>query len=382
VARGRAGLAAVLLSASLAPAPGYAGEPARERSVAKLSPAAGLHPEVVQAVRELLQDEMSRLGIPGLSIAVARHGELRHAEGFGWADVENELPATADTVYRLASVGKPMTAVAALQLAERGLLDLDAPAWRYCPRYPSKPWPLSARQLLCHQAGVRHYHPGEQVQYRRYDSVAEGLALFQDDPLVFEPGTAVQYTTFGYCLLGCVVEGAAGKPFLEVLREQVFAPAGMTATQPDDSRLLIPRRAAGYRRSYAGELLNSGMTDTSYKVPGGGLCGSAPDVARFGAALLTEKLISGDSLKAMLTGQKIRSGRRTGFGLGVTVGERNGRREAWHTGGQERVSTVLYLGPESGVVVAVLSNLEGAQPPLLAVARRVADLVTAEQVLR
>jgi CubicO group peptidase (beta-lactamase class C family) len=317
-----------------------------------------------------------------MSVAVAEGGELRYAAGLGFADVENEVAATPDTVYRLASVGKPMTAIAALQLAERGQLDLDAPAWRYCPGYAPKPWPVTSRQLLCHQGGVRHYRPAEMAQTRHFSSVTHGLVLFGDDPLEFEPGTAVLYSTFGYCLLGCAVEGASGLTFLEALRTQVFEPAGMTATQADDAGVLIPRRAPGYRRSFTGALVNSGMTDTSYKVPGGGLCGTAPDVARFGAALLAGRLLSPASLRALLTGQKVRSGRLTGYGLGLTVGQRNGHREAWHTGGQERVSTVIYLGTESGVVVALLSNLEGVQPQLLAAARRVADLVTAERVLR
>jgi CubicO group peptidase (beta-lactamase class C family) len=325
---------------------------------------------------------MSRLGIPGLSVAIGEKDGLRFAQGYGYADVENDVAAAAETVYRLASVAKPMTAVAALQQAERGRLNLDAPAWTYCPDYPAKPSVVTARQLLSHQGGVRGYRPGEFVQTRRFSSVTEGLVVFKDDPLAYEPGTFVLYTTFGYCLLGCVVEGAAGRPFAAVLREDVFEPAGMTATQPEDVRALIARRAAGYVRSRAGELTNSPLSDVSYKVPGGGLCGTAPDVARFGLALLSGRLVSPQTLRQMLTPQRLRTGRRTGFGLGLTVGTRHGRREAWHTGGQEQVSTLLYLQPESGVVVALLANLERVQEPLLDLGRRMADLLTAETVIR
>ena len=338
---------------------------------------------VAESIALAVTDEMSRLGIPGLSIAIGDAGELRFAAGFGHADVEDAAPAGTDTIYRLASVSKPMTAVAALQLHERGRLDLDSPAWRYCTAYPPKPAPITVRQLLSHQGGVRNYRPGEFGQTRHFSSVTEALTLFRDDPLVYEPGTATLYTTYGYCLLGCAVEGAAARPFEDVLSEDVFQPAGMTSTMPDNLRSLLPHRAAGYVRDrQTGELLNSSFSDVSYKVPGGGLCGTAPDVARFGLSLLSGRLVNRATLELMLTPQRLRNGRVTGFGLGLTVGTRSGRREAWHTGGQERVSTLLYLRPENSLVVALLCNLEHVQTELLDLGRRVSDLVTAERVLR
>ena len=325
---------------------------------------------------------MSRLGIPGLSLALGGGSEIRLETAYGWACVENEVAAASETVYRLASISKPMTAVAALRLAASGRLDLDAPAWSYCPAYPPKPWVVTPRLLLSHQGGIRGYRPGEPAQTRHYGTVAEGLALFAQDPLAYEPGTAVSYSTYGYCLLGCAVEGAAGRPFAELLREQVFAPAGMMHTAPENLQLIVPHRARGYRRGPTGELVNSPLADMSYKVPGGGLIGTAPDVARFGLALLNGRLLSRPMLDQMLTRQRTRAGRVTGFGLGLTVGRRGGRREAWHLGGQEQVSAILYLRPESGLVLAMLSNLEKVQDPLLDLARRAADLAEADLVYR
>ena len=256
-------------------------------------------------------------GIPGLSIAVVEGGVLRLEEAFGYADVENGVPARTDTVYRLASVSKPMTAVAVLRLHERGLLDLDAPVWRYCPDFPEKPWPVTARQLLCHQGGIRHYRPDEPVLARRFETFAEALALFRDDPLVHEPGTQVRYSTYGYNLLGCAAAGAARASFLSLLQETVFAPAGMESTGPDDVRAITPHRAQGYTRDSEGRLFNSALADMSYKVPGGGLAGTAADVARFGSALGSGRLLSPAVLEQMLTKQRVRDGRLTGYGLGL-----------------------------------------------------------------
>lgn len=330
------------------------------------------------AIRTAVLEEMGRSGIPGLSLAVVDGGRLRFEDAFGFSDVENGVLARAETVYRLASVSKPMTAVAVLSLQEQGLLDLDTPVWRYCPDFEEKPWPVTARQLLSHQGGIRHYNPGEPVLTRHFESFAEALALFRGDPLVHEPGTRVQYSTYGYNLLGCAAAGAAGKPFMALLRDAVFGPAGMSSTGEDDVRAIVPHRAQGYTRDADGRLWNSALADMSYKVPGGGLGATAADVARFGSALGSGRLLSPDTLRAMLTPQPLRDGRPTGYGLGLAVGERDGRKEAWHTGGQERVSTVLYLDldrgvPRGGRAVAILTNLEGVQPRILALARRIAD---------
>jgi CubicO group peptidase (beta-lactamase class C family) len=237
---------------------------------------------------------------------------------------------------------------------------------------------VTARQLLSHQGGIRHYRPDEPALARRFSSFAESLALFRDDPLLHEPGTAVRYSTYGYNLLGCAAAGAAGTPFLALLRETVLDPAGMADTGADDVAEITPHRAQGYVRDGDGVLRNSAPADMSYKVPGGGLAGTAGDVARFGSALLAHRLLSPPSLERMLTRQRTRDGRLTGYGLGLAVAERAGRLEAWHTGGQERVSAVLYLSPdttvpERGRAAAILSNLEGVQPHLLALARRLAD---------
>ena len=190
----------------------------------------------------------------------------------------------------------------------------------------------------------------------------------------------MRYSTYGYNLLGCAGAGAAGTPFLTLLGETVFGPAGMTTAGADDVRQITPHRAQGYVRDVDGRLRNSALADMSYKVPGGGLSSTAADVARFGSALVSGRLLSPATLEQMLTRQQTRDGRVTGYGLGLTLGEPGGQPEAWHTGGQERVSNVLYLSRDRGVrgggrSVAILSNLEGVQPQLLALARSVSGLM-------
>jgi len=325
------------------------------------------------AVKAAIEQLRTEQGIPGIGAAIAARGELAWAAGFGQADVENALAVTNDTRFRLGSISKPITAVAAMQLVDQGRLDLDADIRRYVPGFPKKPWPITTRQLLAHLGGVRHYQGDEFDSVRRYVSVLEGLDLFKDDPLVHEPGTEYLYSTHGYSLLGAVVEAAAGRPFVEHVRLAVLDPAGMASTRDDDAREPIAGRAQGYFKGSDGRLRVSEPADTSYKIPGGGFIATAADVARFGSALLEARLLSPASLAAMLTPQKTRAGRAHGYGLGLSV-RAGPPREAWHTGGQQRVSTVMYLRPDSGVVVVLLTNLEGA-PGRIEAARRVAEIV-------
>ena len=328
----------------------------------------------VQAVDKAMAAAMARLGIPGLTAAVALGSDRLWSKGYGVADVENGVPAGEQTMYRLASVTKPITAVAVLQLVERGKLDLNVPIQRYAPSFPEKPRPITARLLLAHQAGLRHWNDDEWVLTRHYTSLDEALALFKDDPLLFEPGTRAQYSSPGYNLLGRALEGAAGHSYLAYLRENVFTPAGMETARDDDVLEIIPHRARGYARRATGELGNSRLSDTSNKIAGGGLIPTAADVARFGAALLEGKLIQKATLLRMCTRQKTRDGRLTEYGLGLHVTEKRKQLECWHRGGQPQVSTILYLRPARGLTVVLLCNLENVSAQLLDLAREVADL--------
>jgi serine beta-lactamase-like protein LACTB, mitochondrial len=344
------------------------------RAAAQPAPSPTPLPLPLNRIEALVSAAMLAHGIPGLTVSVATEREVRWSAGYGMADLENFVPARELTVYRLASVTKPITATAVLQLVEQGKLDLDAPVQKYAADFPEKPWPVTARQLLAHQAGIRNWTDEEFRNTRRYASLGDALGVFKDDALAYEPGTKVLYTSYGYNLLGSVVEGASGQRFLDYLREHVFEPAGMVWARADDVMAIIPNRARGYQRTPDGAILNSSLSDTSNRIPGGGLVATADDVARFATALQGGLLLKPETLKLMLARQKLKNGTPTGFGLGFVIGSYRRHREVYHLGGQPRVSTLLYMRPDQGLAVVLLTNLEGVGNPLLDLARQIADL--------
>jgi CubicO group peptidase (beta-lactamase class C family) len=330
--------------------------------LAVIAAGAELAPDVVARIETAVTAEMSRQSIPALSIAVAVENQLRWTAGYGISDLENFVPAKATTVFRLGSISKPITATALLQLEEQGRVDLDAPVQRYLPGFPLKEWPVTPRSLLSHLGGIRHYNGAEDFgSTRRYASVTEALGIFQNDELEHEPGTKYLYTTYGYSVLGAIVESVAGTPFIEYVRKHVFEPSGMERIRDDSHAALIPNRARGYAKDEQGRLRNCNLADTSNKIPGGGMAGTAGDLVRFALALNRGKLLRKATVERMFTRAATRDGKPVPYGLGVFVGEWEGRRLISHGGGQQGTSTLLQLYPESGAAIAIMCNLEGAR---------------------
>ena len=346
--------------------------------------AAQLAPPQAQAIDRLLASYVSEHHVPAISIAVVDHGRVILSKGYGFAEVENRVPAGADTVYRIASLSKSVTAAAAMKLVEAGKLDLDVPIQKYCPAFPVKPWPITTRQLLSHQSGIRDYrNDAESINTRHYASISEALAQFANDPLDFEPGTKMQYTSYGYIVVGCVMEGASGTTYDLYMKQAIFEPADMPSTRLDDVFAIISHRAHGYALSPSSGLQNAIFVDVSNKPPGSGINSTAQDMGNFVAALYAGRLVSQSTLGKMLTPAKTRDGRASiygiGFFLGGPISSYHGLQEAGHGGDQRGVSSVLYLLPQAKFGVVILSNLEGETISLdfIGLSRQIYDIVQA-----
>jgi len=330
-----------------------------------------LAPEKLAQIEAAVSKFMATSHAPGVAVAVVENGEYEWGAGFGFADLENNVPASEHTLFRLGSISKPLTAVGALQLWERGKIDLDAPVHQYCPAFPQKQQPITTREVMGHLGGIRHYKQDpddlEGGNTKHFDNpIQAGLDFFKNDPLVADPGTHFHYSTQGYTLVGCVMEGASGTTYLDFMRQNVLAPSGMEHTQADNRLAIVPFRTRFYQKTDSGTVENAEFLDSSYKIPGGGWISSAEDMARFEVAILNDKLIKRSTRDLMWTPLKPSDGSKDTYGLGWGVGDENGIRVVGHSGGQQGTSTDFQIVPEQRAGVVVLTNMDGLDPEKLA----------------
>lgn len=255
-------------------------------------------------IDNLIEGEIRNSGTPSLQVAIGYKNKIVYENAFGFSDLENQVVAVIESKYRTASISKWFTATTAMTLVESGLLDLDKPVQTYCPKFPQKQWPITSRNLLTHTAGIRGYLDFEELiknsdnpeqieklkykqlkedlsQHTRYEDVSTPLDLFMDDALIFTPASDWSYTSFGYRVLACVMEGASGKQFRALINESIFKKSNMKNTFPDDSWEIIPKRASGYRLSRDKTIRRADSRDVSENLPAGGHLSTASDLVRF-----------------------------------------------------------------------------------------------------
>jgi len=281
-------------------------------------------------------------------------------KGFGYADLENKAPAKAQSMYRLASITKPMTAMAILKLADDGKLDLDAEVQKYVPYFPKKKYPVTVRLVLGHLGGISHYQNYDaEGHFKNPKSTKESLAVFQDWDLIGEPGTRYQYSSYGYNLLGAVIEGASGVSYGEYMRKNIWGPLGMETIVMDDPNAIIPNRVKGYRMN-SGKIQNSEFVDISSRFAAGGTRATVLDVLKFGKGLMDGKVISTAKRELMYRSMTLKNGVPTFYSAGLQNFPQSGRFVLQHSGAQQETSTHFFMFPSRKLVMAVAINLEGA----------------------
>jgi len=327
----------------------------------------------INTARSMLETALEEDQWPGVSIAVAVDGDIVWAEGLGWADIEEEEPITTTSLFRVGSVSKPYTAAAVARLMMAGALDPDAPIQTYVPTFPEKQWTISTRQVGGHVAGIRHYRGNENSSDVYYPTVLDGLEIFQDSDLLFEPETQYSYSSYGWNLVSAVVEGASGEPFLDYMQEHVFDPFGMTHSMADMATEDIEGRVSFYVSAvFTGAPVPAPYVDNSYKWAGGGFLSTPTDMIRFAWAHMDDTYLDEATTDFLFTPMTLSDGSSTGYGFGWRTDEDDQNRVTLgHTGGSVGGTTLLTMHPETGTVVAMAINLSRAD---LNVGRRIMQL--------
>tara|TARA_Y100001934_G_C12382457_1_gene793292 strand:- start:4272 stop:5342 length:1071 start_codon:yes stop_codon:yes gene_type:complete len=327
-----------------------------------------LSSDQVLRVDAAVESERERQGAVGVAVGIISNGEIVYLRGYGFADREEQIPVSLDTMFRWASISKPVTAIAAMQLAEQGKLNLDDDVRKHVPEFPDKGERITVRDLLCHQGGIVHYSNGRVIRTEReydvenpFEDVINALDTFKESPLVAKPGTEYSYTTHGYILLSAVIQRAGGEPFVDQVRKRIVWPSGAIKLQPDYQWKEIANRAVGYRKN-DGEIVRDTDTDVSWKLGGGGFISTIEDLAKFAAALIEGRLLHEDSEKVMWQAQSTAEGKMTKYGLGFSVSEENGELKVSHNGSQEKARCRMVIYPESEHGVVVMSNSRFVDP--------------------
>jgi D-alanyl-D-alanine carboxypeptidase len=326
---------------------------------------------VDQAVEKVVADT----GIPSASVAVVQHGEITYLHAYGKARLEPTMPATTEMQYSIGSVSKQFTAALILMLVEDGKMTLDDPIGKYLPRL-TRANEVTVRELLSMTAGYQDFWPEDYVMTSMMGPTTAQhiLDVWGSKPLDFDPGTQWQYSNTNYVIAGRIAEIVGEKPLVEQLRARIFEPLHMTGVRDQDASHLPPSDPTGYYQHALGPLRPAPLEGTGWMFAAGELAMSPHDLALWNISMMNRTLLKTASYDAMFTNVKLKSGKPTGYGLGLQVGERDGQRVISHSGEVSGFVAQNTVYPDSKAAVTVLTNID-ASSAAATIARALAPLV-------
>lgn len=308
--------------------------------------------------------QMQKYKIPGLALLVVQKGQIVKEKGYGFANLELQVPVKPETIFQSGSVGKQFTATAVMMLVEEGKIGLDDPLTKYFPDAPSTWNNIKVRNLLTHTSGLGDYP--DDFDFRKDLTEDQELQIVYKTPLNFQPGEKYSYSNLAYLTLGILIHKVSGEFYGDFLQQRVFQPLGMTTTRIINEADIIPNRAAGY------ELVNGEVKNQKWVAPSlnttadGSLYFSIVDLQKWDDALYAEKLLKKSSFDQMWTSMKLNDGSSTGYGFGWDVEDINGHRLLEHGGSWQGFRTAIVRFVDDQLSVVVLTNLDTASPEYIA----------------
>ncbi len=327
--------------------------------------------EAIQALKKELDKQCAAGRFSG-AVLVARGSKILHSSACGLADREKTVPCTEQTRFRIGSMNKMFTAVAVLQLVQSGKIRLDDPVGKHLRDYPNRDvaQKVTVHHLLTHTGGTGDIF-GPQFREKRKElrDIQDYIKLYGSRGLEFEPGSKWAYSNYGFLLLGAIIEAVTGRSYYDYVRDRVFKPAGMNATDSLPEDQAVPGRATGYIRAPGGGLKPNTDTLPYRGTSAGGGYSTTRDMLRFARALLGHKLLDPKHTQLLISG-KVDTPGGGQYAYGFGVGTEGGARWFGHGGGAPGMNGSLKVFPDSGYVVVALANLD---PPA---AGRIADFIS------
>lgn len=309
-----------------------------------------------EAYEAILQAEFGEYA-SGATAIVVKEGKTLYRGAIGMANIELEVKAKPEHVFRIGSITKQFTAVAILQLEEQGKLSITDPITKYIPDYPTQGRTIRIEHLLTHTSGIKSYTnmPEFEQMFRKDLTPMEIVAFFQDQPMEFEPGEKFNYNNSGYILLGVIIEKVSGMPYADYIQKNIFEPVGLKHSYYDSYAQIIPMRAAGYQGDQD-NYINAAYLSTTLPYAAGSLLSNVDDLYKWIQAVHAYKLVSEKSLEKAFTPYTLKDGSNTGYAYGWSIDEMYGQKVIEHGGGIPGFLTASMYLPKDNVFVAVFSN--------------------------
>ena len=334
--------------------------------------------EVDAAIRLQMQEQQ----LPGVSLAVVRNGRIIKAKGYGLANIEVGTPVLPETIFEAGSITKQFTATAIMLLAEVGEISLDDSIAKYFPEAPPALKDVTIRHLLTHTSGIPDVENLDATQvdkgivdlHREYTE-DELARAYLAQPLDFQPGTKWSYCNVGYDLLGYLIHRVTGRHYGDFLRERIFAPLGMSTTRIFNYAEIISNRASGY------DLVNGAWKNTPrwqsvsiFSGAAGGLLMNVLDLAKWDAALYTERIVKRSSLEEMWTPVPIDDGSVYPDGIGWFIASAKGHRLIFHTGGGPGFCAAISRYLDDRLTIIVMTNVGEGHTDVIKIIGKVAEI--------
>ena len=317
--------------------------------------------DLTDKIDKVVNDTLTRTGVPSASIAVVKDGQVAYVKAYGDAKLEPKLPATPEMRYSIGSISKQFTATAILLLQEQGKLSLDDKVGKYVPDL-TRANEVSIRQLLSHTSGYQDYWPQDYVMPMMLQPVTAQkiMEMWAKKPLDFEPGTKWQYSNTNYVIAGVIVERVSGMPLLKFLQQKVFTPLGMNSVADIDQEKLGDTDPTGYLRYALGPLRPAPKEGKGWLFAAGELAMPAQDLAKWDISIIDQKLLKSSSYSELGADVRLKNGLATQYGLGVSVNSQAGHRALSHGGEVSGFTAQNIVFPDDRAAVVVLTNQDAA----------------------
>jgi len=293
--------------------------------------------------------------VPGIAITITKNGMTQFSKGYGYADLDKELPVhPATTIFRVGSVSKPISATCLAKMVAKNQLKLSDSIYDCVSYFPKKEYGFTLKQLGGHLAGIRNYK-GNEFMNNKPLTIKEGVALFENDSLLFQPGKGYSYTSYSWNLLSLAMQEVAKKPFEDIVRDEVLIPLRLNNTFPDQQQKVL-NKAIFYRKKRRRKFVESSPVNNFFKLAGGGYLSTSEDVAKLGNAYLTDGFLLEEVKEEFISSQKI-GDKLTYYGVGWQASYDHKHRPYFgHIGNGLGGYSIFYVYPKENIVVSILMN--------------------------